>query len=70
MRCLEHPVASNVVPLPADIFPHIAQELAVGDAHVSQEGDEVVGRVCSVRATVVQAGGGERFCEELLAAER
>ena len=58
MRRLKDPVASNVVPLPADIFPHVAQELAVGDAHVRQEGDQVVGGVCSVRAAVVQAGGG------------
>jgi hypothetical protein len=34
VRCLKDPVASNVVSLPADIFPHVAQELAVGDAHV------------------------------------
>ena len=58
MRCLEHPVASNVVSLPANIFPDVAQELAVRDAHVRQEGDQVVGGVCSVRAAVVQAGGG------------
>jgi hypothetical protein len=70
MRCLKDSVASNVVPLSAHVFLHIAQELAVGDAHVRQEGDQVVGRVCSVWAAVVQTGGGERFCEEFLAAER
>jgi hypothetical protein len=34
MCCLEDPVAGDVVSLPADIFPHVTQELAVGDAHV------------------------------------
>jgi hypothetical protein len=70
MRCLKDSVASDVVSLPADIFSDIAQELTVGDAHVCQEGDQVVGGVCSVGAAVVQTGGGEWFCEEFLAAER
>jgi hypothetical protein len=69
MRRLKHSVASDVVPLPPYIFLHVAQKLAVRDAHVRQEGDQVVGGVCSVWTAVVQTGGGERFCEEFLAAE-
>jgi hypothetical protein len=70
MRQFEDPVASDMVPLSAHVFLHIAQQLTVGDAHVRQEGDQVVGGVCSVWAAVVQTGGRQGFCEEFLAAER
>lgn len=70
MRSLKDPVASDVVALSAHVFAHVPQQLAVRDAHVGQEGDEVVGRVGSVGAAVVQAGGGEGFREQFLAAER
>ena len=69
VRGLEDAVAGNVVALAADIFTDLAKEVAVRNADVRKERDEVVRRVSSVRAAVVETSRRQGFCEQLLTAE-
>lgn len=69
MRGLEDAVAGNVVSLASNIFAHLAEKIAVRDAHIREQRDEIIWRVSSVRATVVETSRRQWLCEQLLAAE-
>jgi hypothetical protein len=70
VRQFEHPITSNVISLSADIFPYVTEKFAIGHADVIEKRNEVVWRISSVRATVVETGGWQRLSEQLLTAER
>jgi len=66
---LEDAVACNVVALASNVFTHLAEKVAIRNADICEERDEVVWRVSSVRAAVVETSRRQWFCEELLAAK-
>lgn len=70
MRRLEDSVASNVVSHAPNVLAHLTVKFAIGDAHISEERNEVVWGICAVRAAVIETGRRQWFCKQLLAAER
>lgn len=57
VRGLEDAVAGNVVALASDVFAHLTEQVAVRNADVREEGDEVVWRVRPVGAAVIETCG-------------
>jgi hypothetical protein len=70
VRVLEDVVASDVVPLLADVFSNFLQDLAIADTDGLQERDEVVGAVCAVWTSMLLTSGRQTFREQLLAGIR
>lgn len=55
---------------PSNVLSNGTQEFTIAYANILQKGNEVVWRVCPVRATVVEPSRWQWLCEQFLAAER
>lgn len=63
MSCLEDSIASDMISLLAYILSHTFEKITVRHAEALQQAGEVVGRVSSIRASVVLATRRQGFCE-------